>query len=88
MTFHDSTFVGDGDDITLFDADGNAIGVYVGDELAGKTIKVNSKKLKVSLHSNNDNSQGWGFAVLKIKTIPAEVLKMPFEAITKKRRIP
>lgn len=88
VTFHDSTFVGDGDDITLFDADGNAIGVYVGDELAGKTIKVNSKKLKVSLHSNNDNSQGWGFAVLKIQTIPAAVLKMPFEAITKKRRIP
>lgn len=88
VTFHDSTFVGEGDDITLFDANGNAIGVYVKNELAGKTVKVNSKRLKVSLHSNNDNSQGWGFAVSKIQTIPTAVLKMPFEAIKKKRRIP
>ena len=88
VTFHDSTFVGNGDDIVLTDANGNTIGTYVGNQLAGKTIKVKSKKLTVTLHSDNDNSQGWGFAVSKIKTVPAAILKMPFDVIQKKRRTP
>ncbi len=88
VTFHDSTFVGNGDDIVLTDANGNTIGTYVGNQLAGKTIKVKSKKLTVTLHSDNDDSQGWGFAVSKIKTVPAAILKMPFDVIQKKRRTP
>lgn len=88
ITFHDSTFSGNGDDIVLTDAEGRNIGIYVGDELAGKTIKVKSSKLTVALHSDNDRSQGWGFAITKIRTIPTAILKMPFEAIKKKRRNP
>ena len=80
--------MGNGDDIVLTDANGNTIGTYVGNQLAGKTIKVKSKKLTVTLHSDNDNSQGWGFAVSKIKTVPAAILKMPFDVIQKKRRTP
>lgn len=88
VTFHDSTNVGTGDDITIRDTYGNTLGTYTGNQLAGKTIKIKSKKLQVILHSNNDYSQGWGFAITKIRTIPTAILKMPFEAIKKKRRIP
>ncbi|MBQ5465201.1 MAG: S8 family serine peptidase [Fibrobacter sp.] len=88
VTFHDSTFVGNGDDIVLTDANGNTIGTYNGNELAGKVVKVKSKKLTVTLHSDNDDSQGWGFAVTRIRSISESILKMPFEAIRKKRRTP
>ncbi len=88
VTFHDSTAVGSGDDIILTDAEGKNIGMYVGKELAGKTIKVKSSKLTVTLHSDNDKSQGWGFDVTRIRSINQAILKMPFEAIKKKRRIP
>ena len=89
VTFDGRTNVGDGDDIVLTDENGNTLGVYTGNQLAGRTIKVKSKKLTVTLHSNNDSSQGWGFAVSKIgTTIPAAILKMPFEAIKKKRKTP
>jgi len=88
VTFHDSTYAGAGDDITIRDSYGNTLGTYVGNQLAGKTIKIKSKKLQVILHSDNDNSQGWGFAISKIRAIPTAILKMPFEAIKKKRRNP
>lgn len=84
VTFHDSTSLGDGDDIVLTDANGNTIGMYVGNELAGKTIKVKSSKLTVTLHSDNDKSQGWGFKITSIRSVNHAILKMPFEAIKKK----
>ncbi len=88
VTFHDSTSLGDGDDIVLTDANGNTIGMYVGNELAGKTVKVKSSKLTVTLHSDNDKSQGWGFKITRIRSVNQAILKMPFEAIKKKRRTP
>ena len=88
ITFHDSTFSGNGDDIVLTDAEGRNIGIYVGDELAGKTIKVKSSKLTVTLHSDNDNSQGWGFDITRIRSVNQAILKMPFEVTKKKRRTP
>lgn len=88
VTFHDSTSVGSGDDIVLTDGEGKNIGIYVGNELAGKTVKVKSSKLTVTLHSDNDKSQGWGFDVTGIHSVNHAILKMPFEAIKKKRRTP
>ena len=85
VSFHDSTSVGDGDDITLTDANGNTLGIYTDNQLAGKTVKVKSRNLTITLHSNNDNSQGWGFGVTKIYSINESILKLPFEAIKKKR---
>ena len=67
---------------------GNTIGMYVGNELAGKTVKVKSSKLTVTLHSDNDKSQGWGFKITRIRSVNQAILKMPFEAIKKKRRTP
>lgn len=88
VTFHDSTSIGSGDDIVLTDAEGRNVGLYVGNELAGKTVKVKSSKLTVTLHSDNDNSQGWGFDITKIQPVNHAILKMPFEAVKKKRRNP
>lgn len=88
VSFHDSTSIGSGDDIVLTNAEGKIIGIYVGSELAGKTVMVKSSKLTVTLHSDNDNSQGWGFDITKIQPVNHAILKMPFEAVKKKRRNP
>ena len=83
VTFDERTLVGAGDDIQLFDENGTLLGTYFENQLAGKRLKFRSKLLTVVLHSDNDNSQGWGFGVTKIKVYPMSVLKMPFE-FTKK----
>ena len=88
VSFHDSTSIGSGDDIVLTNAEGKIIGIYVGSELAGKNVMVKSSKLTVTLHSDNDNSQGWGFDITKIQPVNHAILKMPFEAVKKKRRTP
>lgn len=83
VTFDERTLVGAGDDIQLFDENGTLLGTYVENQLAGKRLKFRSRLLTVVLHSDNDNSQGWGFGVTKIKVYPMSVLKMPLE-FTKK----
>ena len=83
VTFDDRTYVGAGDYIELFDENGTLLGTYVENQLAGKKLKFKSKQLTIVLHSDNDNSQGWGFNITKIKAYPMSVLKMPFE-FTKK----
>ncbi|MDD5943321.1 S8 family serine peptidase [Fibrobacter sp.] len=81
VTFAESTFVGTGDTISLYDASESLLGKYVADSLAGKKLKVKSTKLKVVLDSDNDGVQGWGFGVSKIESIPYSILKMPFEFV-------
>ena len=53
---------------------------YTGSELAGKRIKVKSKKLKVVLDSDNDGIEGFGFCVKKIEHTPYSILPLLFEA--------
>ena len=79
VVFSDSTFVGTGDTISLYDAQNSLLGKYTGASLSGKKIKVNSSKLKVVLESDKDGVQGWGFGVSKIGSVPYSALKMPFE---------
>jgi subtilisin family serine protease len=79
VVFSDSTFVGTGDTISLYDAQNSLLGKYTGASLSGKKVKVNSTKLKVVLESDKDGVQGWGFGVSKIGSVPYAALKMPFE---------
>ena len=50
------------------------IGAYTGLELAGKKITVKTKTLKVVLESNDDDQQGWGYAINKVEHMPYDVL--------------
>ena len=79
VTFDERTFVGAGDYIQLSDEKGTLLGIYTENQLAGKSLKLRAKKLTVILHSDNDNSQGWGVGITKIKVFSEDVLKMPFE---------
>ena len=83
VSFAESTFVGSGDTISLYDAQNNLLGRYTGDSLAGKKIRIKSSKLKVVLDSDNDGVQGWGFGVSKIQSIPYYILRMPFDFVEK-----
>ena len=58
----------------LYDGSGQLIGAYTGSELAGKTIGVKTKTLKVVLESNDDNQQGWGYAIDKVEHLSYDVL--------------
>ena len=86
MTFDPRTFAGSGDYIYLYDAADRLLGTYTGSELAGRRIRVKSKKLKVVLDSDNDGMQGWGFGVKRIERTPVSILPMLFEAAKKTKK--
>ena len=84
VTFSTNTYVAEGDTIELRDEIGSELrddyGRGIGRKftygsLAGKRIKVNSRKLQVLLESdNNPNSVNYGFSIDKIETIPYPML--------------
>lgn len=86
VTFDPRTFAGSGDYIYLYDAADRLLGTYTGSELAGRRIRVKSKKLKVVLDSDNDGTQGWGFGVKRIERTPVSILPMLFEAAKKTKK--
>lgn len=75
VTFSPQTFVNAGDYIELSDAEGCIIGIYRGNELAGKRMKIDSEKLHVKLDSDNDETTvGYGFSIQRIDVIPYSML--------------
>lgn len=74
VTFSKRTFVGAGDYIQLVDGEGNILGTYTQSALAGKRIRVDSRKLFVTLESDNDENVGYGFSVDRIEAIPYTML--------------
>lgn len=74
VIFDSRTYVASGDWIYLYDSADQLIGAYTGYELAGKTIAVKTKTLKVVLESNDDDQQGWGYAIDKVGHMPYDVL--------------
>ena len=74
VTFDKRTYIAPNDWIYLYDGANHLIGAYSGFELAGKTIAVKTKTLKVVLESNNDNQQGWGYAIDKVEHLPYDAL--------------
>lgn len=70
VTFSPQTFVGPGDTIRLRDAEDAIIGAYTGDQLAGKRMKIDSRRLMVELESSKAPNFDYGFSVDKIETVP------------------
>ena len=68
VTFDQQTNIeeGFGDALYIYDGDGTEIGKYEGTALAGKTVTVPGKTVKLQLISD-DSGNEWGFKVTQIK---------------------
>ena len=86
VTFDSRTYVAPGDWIYLYDGLNRLMGTYTGSELAGKTVTVGTSSLKVVLESNDDNQQGWGYAIDKVEHMPYEVLYPLLNNVRRKKR--
>ena len=86
VTFDSRTYVAPGDWIYLYDSADKLIGAYTGYELSGKTVIVRTNTLKVVLESNDDNQQGWGYAIDKIEHMPYEVLFPLLNDVRRKKK--
>ena len=86
VTFDSRTYVAPGDWIYLYDSVDQLIGAYTGSELAGRKITVKTKTLKVVLESNDDNQQGWGYAIDKVEHMPYEVLYPLLNNVRRKKK--
>ena len=86
VTFDSRTYVAPGDWIYLYDSADKLIGAYTGFGLAGKTVTVWTNTLKVVLESNDDNQQGWGYAIDKIEHMPYEVLYPLLNDVRRKKK--
>lgn len=84
MTFCPETSLGQSDHIYLFDEWDNLIGDYMGNSLANQRILVHTRFLKIILDSDNDNSQGYGYSIIKVEHIPYGVLQVMFPPYKKK----
>ncbi|MCD8365699.1 MAG: InlB B-repeat-containing protein, partial [Clostridiales bacterium] len=63
LTFTEYTYTESGYDyISIYDADGNLVREYSGDELAGATVYVPTATVLINLTSDSSNNY-WGFAV-------------------------
>ena len=78
VTFSPETSLGLGDHIYLYDEWGHLIGDYMGNSLANQRIIIKTRFLKIVIYSNDDNSQGWGYAISKIEHVPYGVLQALF----------
>ena len=86
VTFDSRTSVAPYDRIYLYDGVNQLIGAYTGFELAGKTIAVKTKTLKVVLESNDDNQQGWGYAMDKVEHLSYDALAPILLGNTRKKK--
>lgn len=69
VSFSELTTVEEESDfIYLYDGDGNLIGTYTGDALAGKTVEIPGDTIVISLVSDASYSE-YGFAVTDVKTV-------------------
>ena len=86
VTFDSRTYVAPGDWIYLYDSADKLIGAFTGSGLAGKTVTVGTNTLKVVLESNDDNQQGWGYAIDKVEHMPYEVLYPLLNDVRRKKK--
>lgn len=85
VTFDERTSLGNGDILYLYDGNSRLIGIYSGNSLAGKKIIVKNRWLNIIIESDNDNSQGWGYAIKKIEHLSYGALQPLFDIGRKKK---
>jgi len=83
VSFSDSTCLGTGDTIKIFNGYGRLVGAYTGCDLQGQTVEVSGSTFTVELISNNDGVQGYGFAIAKIAGLTYPLLPLLWEATKK-----
>ena len=75
VKFNEKTIVEEGFDyIYLFDSNDNEIGVYTGNELAGKEIIVKDCTIKIQIKSDAESNE-YGFKVDSVETVAIETIK-------------
>lgn len=85
VTFDERTSLGSGDFLYLYDGNNRLIGIYSGNSLAGKKIIVKNRWLNIIIESDNDNSQGWGYAIKKIEHLSYGALQPLFDMGRRKK---
>ena len=83
ITFSDSTYLGTGDTIKIYDGSGKLVGVYTGNELAGKTIEIIGSTMTIELISDSTDNDYYGFAISSITGVPFSILPLMWEATKK-----
>ncbi|HSQ42652.1 MAG TPA: hypothetical protein VLM37_10270 [Fibrobacteraceae bacterium] len=83
VTFSDSTCVGDGDTLKVYDGSGKLVGVYTGDELQGKTLEIVGSTVTVELISDGGENDSYGFSISSITGVPFSILPLMWEATKK-----
>ncbi len=85
VTFDERTSLGNGDFLYLYDGNSRLIGIYSGNSLAGKKIIVKNRWLNIIIESDNDNSQGWGYAIKNIEHLSYGALQPLFDMGRRKK---
>ncbi|HSQ41701.1 MAG TPA: S8 family serine peptidase, partial [Fibrobacteraceae bacterium] len=83
VTFSDSTYLGTGDTIKIYDGSGKLVGVYTGDELQGKTLEIVGSTVTVELISDGGENDSYGFSISSITGVPFSILPLMWEATKK-----
>ena len=83
VTFSDSTYLGTGDTIKVYDGTGKLVGVYTGDELQGKTLEIVGSTVTIELISDSTDNDYYGFAISNITGVPFSILPLMWEATKK-----
>jgi hypothetical protein len=83
ITFSDSTCVGDGDTLKVYDGTGKLVGTYTDCDLAGKTLEIMGSTVTVELISDSGDNSSYGFSISKITGVPYSILPLMWEAMKK-----
>lgn len=83
VTFSNSTCVGSGDTLNLYDADSKRLGNYSGCSLAGETLEIMGNALTVELLSDGGDNTSYGFKIARIEGLPFSIIPLLWQATQK-----
>ncbi len=83
VTFSNSTCMGSGDTLNLYDADSKRLGTYSGCSLAGETLEIMGSALTVELLSDGGKNTSYGFKIARIEGLPFSIIPLLWQATQK-----